>query len=75
MERIIDKIILGMFGLLFCFCMTGCVYFAFWTADDYPNQWYMLPSATNVQYNSSEPVLVAVTNFITVFILYGEKTS
>lgn len=71
LEKVVDKIILFMFSILFCMCITGCIYFAFWTADKYPYAWYMQPSVTNIQYNSSEPVVVAITNFITVFILYG----
>ncbi|KAF6253363.1 hypothetical protein COO60DRAFT_1547131 [Scenedesmus sp. NREL 46B-D3] len=71
-ERTVDRIIFFMFGLLFSMCLTGCIYFAWWTARYMPDHWYLggndsLPR----EYDGSRPGVVAVTNFITAFILYG----
>jgi hypothetical protein len=73
-ERTVDRIIFFMFGLLFSMCLTGCIYFAWWTARYMPDHWYLggdlsLPR----EYDGSKPGVVAVTNFITAFILYGEQ--
>jgi hypothetical protein len=68
----VDKVILFMFALLFSMCMCGCVYYGFWTANRLPDAWYLGPFKTEAQYNPDKPVISAVTNFITVFILYGK---
>jgi hypothetical protein len=34
--------------------------------------WYLEPDAAPREYDPSQPVIVAVTNFITSFILYSE---
>jgi hypothetical protein len=73
-ERTVDRIIFFMFGLLFSMCLTGCIYFAWWTARYMPDHWYLggdnfLPR----EYDGTKPGVVAVTNFITAFILYGEQ--
>lgn len=72
-ERTVDRIIFFMFGLLFSMCLTGCIYFAWWTSRYMTKHWYLGPGP-NVprEYDSSKPGIVAVTNFITAFILYGE---
>lgn len=73
-ERTVDRIIFFMFGLLFSMCLTGCIYFAWWTARYMPDHWY-LGGDTSLprEYDGSKPGVVAVTNFITAFILYGEQ--
>jgi hypothetical protein len=73
-ERSVDYIIFFMFALLFSMCITGCIYFAWWTATYMPLHWYLAPDmvADAVEYNPARPVIVGVTNFITSFILYGE---
>eukprot|EP00878_Enallax_costatus_P006567 GHUV01006885.1.p1 GENE.GHUV01006885.1~~GHUV01006885.1.p1 ORF type:complete len:874 (+),score=262.00 GHUV01006885.1:436-3057(+) len=77
-ERSVDHIIFFMFGLLFSMCLTGCIYFAWWTAKYMPQHWYLAPEAWRGnpqavprEYDGSQPGVVAVTNFITSFILYG----
>ncbi|KAG2453313.1 hypothetical protein HYH02_001537 [Chlamydomonas schloesseri] len=73
-ERIVDKIIFFMFGLLFSFCIIGAVYFSIWTEDVSPKHWYVgSASATGLykQYNPGEPEFVGFASFITSFILYG----
>jgi len=72
-ERKVDHIIFFMFGLLFSMCLTGCIYFAWWTARHMPDHWYLQPDNVPKEYNGSKPGIVAVTNFITSFILYGEQ--
>ena len=37
-----------------------------------PAHWYLDPHHVPREYDPSKPVLVAVTNFITSFILYSE---
>lgn len=73
-ERSVDYIIFFMFALLFSMCITGCIYFAWWTSTYMPLHWYLGPDQVKdaVEYNSSRPAIVGVTNFITSFILYGE---
>lgn len=71
-ERTVDKIIMFMFGLLFCMCITGCVYYGFWTGRDLADAWYLGPWDRDAQYDPDRPALAGVTNFVTVFILYGE---
>jgi phospholipid-translocating ATPase len=78
-ERTVDTIIFFMFGLLFSMCITGCAYFAWWTTNEMYKHWYLLPGrhgaaqdAAAEQYNPRNAGVVAVTNFITAFILYGE---
>lgn len=73
-ERSVDYIIFFMFALLFSMCITGCIYFAWWTSTYMPLHWYLGPDQVEdaVEYNSSRPAIVGVTNFITSFILYGE---
>lgn len=81
-ERSVDHIIFFMFGLLFSMCLTGCIYFAWWTIVYMPRHWYLAaeywfnePGVTvPIEYDGSKPGIVAVTNFITSFILYGELT-
>lgn len=70
-ERSVDRIILFMFGLLFSMCLTGCIYFSWWTTRVMPQHWYLAPFEVPTEYESDQPVVVAVTNFITSFILYG----
>eukprot|EP00879_Flechtneria_rotunda_P010836 GHRR01011325.1.p1 GENE.GHRR01011325.1~~GHRR01011325.1.p1 ORF type:complete len:1369 (+),score=416.83 GHRR01011325.1:1346-5452(+) len=70
-ERSVDRIIFFMFGLLFSMCLTGCIYFAWWTANYMPQHWYLAPNEAPREYDSAQPGIVAVTNFITAFILYG----
>ncbi|WIA12055.1 hypothetical protein OEZ85_012134 [Tetradesmus obliquus] len=71
-ERTVDRIIFFMFGLLFSMCLTGCIYFAWWTARYMPDHWYLGGDSTLPrEYDGSKPGVVAVTNFITAFILYG----
>lgn len=72
-ERIVDKIIIFMFTLLFCMCLCGCIYFARWTRDRFPKNWYLGPFKIETQYNPEKPVVVGITNFITSFILYGRS--
>ena len=36
-----------------------------------PSHWYLAPETVPRQYDPSEPVVVAVTNFVTSFILYS----
>lgn len=84
-ERSVDHIIFFMFGLLFSMCLTGCIYFAWWTAKYMPLHWYLAPEYLSPEfyepggdgipkeYDGSQPGIVAVTNFITSFILYGEQ--
>jgi hypothetical protein len=72
-ERSVDYIIFFMFGLLFSMCITGCIYFAWWTATYMPRHWYLDPTNVPREYDSSQPVIVGVTNFITAFILYGAR--
>lgn len=71
LSRCCVQVIIFMFTLLFCMCITGCVYFALWVKDHYEDAWYLGSFKTNVQYNPDKPVAAAFTNFITVFILYG----
>jgi hypothetical protein len=72
-ERTVDRIIFFMFGLLFSMCLTGCIYFAWWTARYMPDHWYLgSDSVLPREYDGSNPGVVAVTNFITAFILYGK---
>jgi hypothetical protein len=72
LERIVDKIIILMFSLLFAMCTTGCVFFAHWTTTHMGSAWYLRPDEVDIQYKQDSPVAVAITNFITVFILYGK---
>lgn len=73
-ERIVDKIILFMFCILFSMCLTGCIYFAIWTENNGPPAWYLslVPSDAE-QYNPDNPAFVGLASFITSFILYGEQ--
>lgn len=73
-ERNVDYIIFFMFALLFSMCITGCIYFAWWTSTYMPLHWYLGPDKVSnaVEYDSSRPAIVGVTNFITSFILYGK---
>lgn len=71
-ERIVDKIILFMFFLLFSFCIVGAVFFAVWTKDEMSGHWYLAPEVTTDQYNPNNPAFVGFASFITSFILYGE---
>jgi len=74
-ERGVDYIIFFMFALLFSMCITGCIYFAWWTSTYMPLHWYLGPDrvANAIEYDASRPAIVGVTNFITSFILYGEQ--
>jgi hypothetical protein len=74
-ERSVDYIIFFMFALLFSMCITGCIYFAWWTSTYMPLHWYLGPDQVKdaVEYDASRPAIVGVTNFITSFILYGER--
>lgn len=38
-----------------------------------PSHWYLAPRMVPREYDPSQPVIVAVTNFITSFILYSER--
>lgn len=40
-----------------------------------PNHWYLAPDVVPREYDPSGPVVVAVTNFITAFILYSEDVA
>ncbi|GLC46227.1 hypothetical protein PLESTM_001842700 [Pleodorina starrii] len=70
-ERIVDKIILFMFFLLFSFCITGATYFSVWTKDHSSKHWYLAPGDVSDQYNPASPGFVGFASFITSFILYG----
>lgn len=76
-ERSVDYIIFFMFALLFSMCITGCIYFAWWTATYMPQHWYLGPNNVvgAVEYDPRYPAIVGVTNFITSFILYGERST
>ena len=82
-ERTVDKIIFFMFGLLLSMCLTGCIYFGWWTATYMPLHWYLAPFSLMLnkdgQFESRDPQFdpgsaptVAATNFVTAFILYGK---
>ena len=66
------QIIYFMFFLLFSFCITGAVYDATWIKNNFNKHWYLGPNYTNTQYDSNNPALNGLANFITCFILYGE---
>ena len=76
-ERGVDYIIFFMFALLFSMCITGCIYFAWWTSTYMPLHWNLAPDRLPgaIEYNSQRPAIVGVTNFITSFILYGEHAA
>lgn len=73
-ERGVDYIIFFMFALLFSMCVTGAIYFSWWTTTYMHLHWYLGPDQVQdaIEYNSKFPAIVGVTNFITSFILYGE---
>ncbi|GBF89503.1 phospholipid-transporting ATPase [Raphidocelis subcapitata] len=70
-ERTVDRIILFMFALLFAMCLVGCISFAWWTAAKSEKHWYLATWGVPSEYDPAHPVVVAVTNFITAFILYS----
>ncbi|GFH12108.1 phospholipid-transporting ATPase [Haematococcus lacustris] len=70
-ERIVDKIIIFMFSLLFSMCICGCIYYGAWVGSSLDDAWYLAPWEKAVGADSSKPVTAGITNFITVFILYG----
>ena len=75
-ERIVDKIILFMFSVLFSMCLTGAIYFGIWTRDQGPKNWYLkLQPAADAQYDPEKPAFVGFASFITSFILYGEAAA
>lgn len=76
-ERSVDYIIFFMFALLFSMCITGSIYFAWWTANFMPLHWYLGPDQVegSIEYDSQRPAIVGVTNFITSFILYGAQVN
>jgi hypothetical protein len=73
-ERGVDYIIFFMFALLFSMCVTGAIYFSWWTTTYMKLHWYLAPNMVenSIEYNAEFPAIVGVTNFITSFILYGE---
>jgi hypothetical protein len=77
-ERTVDNIIFFMFGLLLSMCLTGCIYFGWWTANYMPLHWYLAPflpmlnGQYDSQFNPLSPATVGATNFVTAFILYGK---
>ncbi|GMH35862.1 hypothetical protein BSKO_03730 [Bryopsis sp. KO-2023] len=70
-ERSMDKVILFMFALLFTMCLWGAIYFATWTREISPKAWYLLPDEPSDEFDPGKPLLVAVSSFVTSFIIYG----
>ncbi|KAG2495688.1 hypothetical protein HYH03_006288 [Edaphochlamys debaryana] len=71
LERIVDKIIFFMFGLLFAFCLVTSIYFSQWTKNKSLQNWYLDPTDTEKEYSPDNPGFVWFASFITAFILYG----
>lgn len=72
LERIVDKIILFCFSLLFSFVIIGAIFFAHWTQNTMHLHWYLYPEDAPLEFDpASTGVILGVTNSITTFILYG----
>ena len=75
LERIMDRVVLTMFLLLFAFCLTTSVYFSHWTSHEYTRHWYMAPHSATAAYDPSNPGKVGLISFIVSLILYGEAAA
>lgn len=70
-EKRLDWVIFLMFVLLFSMCVWGSIFFAVWTRTESQKAWYIAPEHTLSEFDPSKPLLVAVSSFITSFIIYG----